>query len=146
GAAFSAADDVVDLDGVRPADVDAQLAEDRHEDLAERLEVGLRAVTIMYPPTISLASTNGPSIAPDAVSTLPLDLSLPPMSTTLSWNFAFQVFQTENISCICAGEGGFASVGLRWRNMYFWLGISSPCWLPTGSPAPLRRARDAALD
>src|SRR5215831_58514 len=100
----------------------------------------------MYPPTISFASMNGPSIAPDAVSTFPLGFNLPPMSTTLSLNFSFQAFQTANISCMRVGDGGSPSIGLLWRNMYFWLGIFSPRLAPTHRPAPLRRAKDDRLD
>src|SRR5262245_2690738 len=100
----------------------------------------------MYPPMISFASTNGPSTAPEPVSTFPLGFSLPPMSTTLSLNFSFQALQTANISCICVGDGGWPSIGLLWRNMNFWLGIFSPRLAPTHRPAPLRRATGGQLD
>src|SRR3954452_24570824 len=63
-------------------------------------------------------------MAAEAVTTLPLGRSLPPMSTTFCWNFSFQAFQTGNISCIRAGDGGCWSRGARCRKRYFWLGIS----------------------
>src|SRR5215471_14020485 len=93
----------------------------------------------MYPPTISFASMNGPSIAPDAVSIFPLGFSLPPMSTTLSLNFSFHAFQTANISCMRAGDGAWPSIGLLWRNMYLWFGIFSPRLAPTGWRHPKTR-------
>src|SRR4051812_7318365 len=80
----------------------------------------------MYPPTISLASTYGPSMAPDAVRTLPFGLSLAPMSKMFALSFSFQALQTAYISCIFAGEDGCSSIGLRCRSRYFWVGIVSP--------------------
>src|SRR5215471_2704815 len=88
---------------------------------------------------------NGPSIAPDAVSTLPPGFSLPPMSTTLFLNFSFQVFQTVNISCMRVGDGGCPSIGLLWRNMYRWLGIFSPRLAPPALAGALKTREEWAV-
>src|SRR5436190_22681971 len=85
----------------------------------------LSATTIMKPPTTSLASTKGPSVAPSAVTTFPPP-SLPPRSTMLSWNFSFQALNAAYISCIWAGDGfsPFAPGWLRWIQRY--LGMMCP--------------------
>src|SRR5260221_6403636 len=77
---------------------------------------------IMKPPTISFASAKGPSVTPEAVTTLPEDFSLLPISRILSLNFSFHALKAVNISCICAGEG------------LFWLWLS---WL--GAPPYMQR-------
>src|SRR5260370_40355458 len=69
---------------------------------------------IMKPPTISFASAKGPSVTPDAVTTLPEGFSLLPMSRILALNFSIHALKAVNISCICAGEG------LSWLGL-FWL-------------------------
>src|SRR5437762_9186041 len=80
----------------------------------------------MKPPTISFASAYGPSVTPDAVTTLPEGFSLLPISTILALNFSFHSLKAANISCICAGEGLFWLGAPRYMQRYFWVGMSSP--------------------
>src|SRR5882762_382761 len=78
---------------------------------------------IMKPPTISFASANGPSVTPEAVTTLPEGFSLLPISRILSLNFSFHPLNAANISCICAGEGLFWLGAPRYMQRYFWVDI-----------------------
>ena len=96
----------------------------------------LSAETSMYPPTISLASTKGPSVAPDVVTTLPPGLSLPPMSRILSLNFSFQALNAAYISCICAGEGGSRFPGHAPLEEQVFRHLDSRGFAPAASPAP----------
>src|SRR5207245_3088309 len=95
----------------------------------------LSAETIMKPPTTSLASTKGPSVAPSEVTTFPLP-SLPPMSTIFFWNLSFQAVNTAYISSIWAGDGfsRFPPAWLLWIHRY--LGMMPPF---LGSVGPLGR-------
>src|SRR5204862_3887909 len=63
GGVSSAADDVVDLDDLRLPDVDAELAEDRHQGPAKRLEVLRRVehVRDAEGPLVAVAAVVQPS-------------------------------------------------------------------------------------
>src|SRR5436190_3840247 len=78
---------------------------------------------IMKPPTTSFASANGPSVTPEAVTTLPDGFSLLPISRILPLNASFHVLNAANISCIWAGEGLFWLGAPRYMQRYFWLDI-----------------------
>src|SRR5437762_1584837 len=80
---------------------------------------------IMKPPTISFASANGPSVTPEAVTTLPDGFSLLPISRILALNVSFHALKAANISCIWAGEGLFWLGAPRYMQRYFWVGIGS---------------------
>src|SRR5213594_1815613 len=77
----------------------------------------------MNPATISFASAKGPSVTPEAVTTLPEGFSLLPISRILALNFSFQLLKAANISCIWAGEGLFWLGAPRYMQRYFWVGI-----------------------
>src|SRR5438034_11537994 len=90
---------------------------------------------IMKPPMISFPSANGPSVTPEAVTTLPEDFSWLPMSRMLALNFSFHPLKAANISCICAGDGLVLLGAPRYMHRYRWLGIDSS-WVR----APIRGA------
>src|SRR5258706_4024918 len=78
----------------------------------------------MKPATISLASAKGPSVTLEAVTTLPEDFSLLPISRRLALNLSFHSLKAANISCIWAGEGLFwLDPPPRYMHRYFWVGI-----------------------
>src|SRR2546422_10732564 len=81
---------------------------------------------IMKPPTISFASAKGPSVTPEAVTTLPEGFSWLPISRILALNFSFHSLNAENISCICAGEGLFWLGAPRYMQRYFGVDIGVP--------------------
>src|SRR5436309_14312285 len=81
---------------------------------------------IMKPPTISFASANGPSVTPEAVTTLPDGFSLLPISRILPLNASFHALKAANISCIWAGEGLFWLGAPRYMQRYFWVDMDSP--------------------
>src|ERR1700736_2601302 len=78
---------------------------------------------IMKPATISFASAKGPSVTPEAVTTLPEGFSLLPISRILALNFSLHALKAANISCICAGEGLFWLGAPRYMQRYFWVDI-----------------------
>src|SRR2546423_14952121 len=86
----------------------------------------------MKPATISFDSAKGPSVTPEAVTTLPEDFSLLPISRILPLNFSFHWPKAANISCICAGEGLSWLAEPRYMHRDFWvdirflLGVFSP--------------------
>src|SRR5258708_1055096 len=78
----------------------------------------------MKPPTISFPSAKGPSVAPEAVTTLPDGFSWLPISRMLGLNFSFHPLKAANISCICAGDGLALWLGApRYMHRYFLVGI-----------------------
>src|SRR5882672_5357956 len=97
----------------------------------------------MKPATISFASAKGPSVTPEAVSTLPEGFSLLPISRILDLNFSFHSLKAANISCICAGEGeGRFGLGApRYMHRYFWvdIGFSWDCLRPSVERHPETR-------
>src|SRR6266700_4056072 len=81
----------------------------------------------MNPPTISFPSANGPSVTPTAVTILPDDFSLLPMSRILSLNFSLHSLNAVKISCICAGEGFDSLLGApRYIQRYLLVDIGTP--------------------
>src|SRR6266480_4372506 len=96
---------------------------------------------IMKPATISFAAAKGPSVTPEAVTTLPDGFSLLPMSRMLALNFSFHALKAANISCICAGEGLFWLGAPRYMQRYFWVGIGFS--LSSLRPSQRRHLRDA---
>src|SRR5206468_11519429 len=92
---------------------------------------------IMKPPTISFASAYGPSVTPDAVTTLPEGFSLLPISTILALNFSFHWLNAANISCICAGEGLFWLGAPRYMQRYFCVDIGPPRVRPSVGRHPI---------
>src|SRR5262245_22391399 len=102
----------------------------------------------MYPPTISFASTNGPSETPVVVTTLPPGFSFAPMSAISALNFSFHALNAAYISCICAGEGDvpFCPGALRWITRYLRVGIGNLLWSPPHRQAADRRVSRSELD
>src|SRR5258708_39413687 len=102
----------------------------------------------MNPPTISLVSTKGPSVTPNAATIFPPGLSLPPISRMFALNFSFQALKTAYISCICAGEGCCCFPGgLRWMNRHFCVAIMVSCGpCVCRLVGALRRAKAGRLD
>src|SRR6266849_6825224 len=97
----------------------------------------------MNPPTISFPSAKGPSVTPEAVTTLPEGFSLLPISRILVLNVSFHALNAANISCICAGEGLFWLGAPRYMQRYFWVGIgfSCCCLCPHGMSSKRRAER-----
>src|SRR5216684_2419540 len=81
----------------------------------------------MKPPTISFPSAKGPSVTPEAVTTLPDGFSLLPISRILVLNVSFHALNAANISCICAGEGLSWLGAPRYMQRYFWVDIGFSC-------------------
>src|SRR5712691_9285176 len=81
----------------------------------------------MKPPTISFPSAKGPSVTPEAVTTLPEGFSLLPISRILALNVSFHALNAANISCICAGEGLVWLGAPRYMQRYFWVDIGFSC-------------------
>src|SRR5712691_762059 len=103
----------------------------------------------MKPPTISFPSANGPSVTPEAVTTLPEGFSLLPISRILVLNVSFHALNAANISCICAGEGLFWLGAPRYMQRYFWVGIASPsavCPIIEHHPRDARRGANRTLE
>src|SRR5438477_6398705 len=101
---------------------------------------------IMNPPTISFASANGPSVTPEAVTTLPDGFSWLPISRMLCLNVSFHALKAANISCIWAGEGLFWLGAPRYMQRYFWVGIGSPIVAPISGASSIRRAKRGESD
>src|SRR2546423_14115820 len=105
---------------------------------------------IMKPPTISFASAKGPSVTPEAVTTLPEGFSWLPISRILALNFSFHLLNASNISCICAGEGLFWLGAPRYMQRYFWVDIRVPPWVVCAHsvrrhPKDARRVKNRTL-
>src|SRR5882672_6709917 len=100
----------------------------------------------MKPPTISFPSAKGPSVTPLAVTTLPDDFNLLPISRILPLNFSFHSLKAANISCICAGDGLVWLGAPRYMQRYLLVGIEAPECFGQSKRVMLRRTEGAESD